>query len=52
MYAKRKRVLKGRIVDLIRPETGRSNHEQVEKVVVYLGGPNHIMLQYVWMTCG
>jgi len=52
MEAKRKRVLIERIVWVKRPETGWSNHGQVEHRVMLVGGPNLRLLQKTKMTCG
>ena len=48
----RKRVLIGRTVARIRPETGRSSHGQVEGAVTCTGGPNPLMLKNEGMSCG
>jgi hypothetical protein len=46
------RVLKGRPVAGSRPEAGRSIHGQGEGRVIPTGGPNQLMLQNQWMSCG
>jgi hypothetical protein len=43
--AKGNRVLKGRQVGVIRPEAGRSIHDQGEGKVTLSGGPNALMLK-------
>ena len=50
--SKGNRVLIGRIVAWIRPETWRSIHGQVEGGVTPTGGPNSRMLKNAEMTCG
>jgi hypothetical protein len=50
--AKGNRVLIGRLVEVSRPETRRSSHEQGEGEVTLTGGPNQVMLKNYWMTCG
>ena len=43
--AKGNRVLNGRQVGVIRPEAGRSIHDQGEEAVTRFGGPNPLPLQ-------
>ena len=46
------RVLIGRLVAWIRPETWRSIHGQGEGEVTLTGGPNSRMLKNAEMNCG
>ena len=50
--AKGNRVLTGRRVAWIRPETWRSIHGQDEGWVTLTGGPNSRMLKNAEMNCG
>ncbi len=50
--AKGNRVLIGRLVAWIRPETWRSIHGQGEGWVTLTGGPNPRMLKNAGMNCG
>ena len=45
-------ILIGRSVAGIRPETGRSIHDQAEGEVILTGGPNPRMLKNPGMSCG
>jgi len=40
------------IVTIIRSETSRSIHEQVDFILNYKRGPNRCLLQKTRMTCG
>ena len=50
--AKGNRVLIGRLVAWIRPETWRSIHGQGEGWVTLTGGPNRDLLKKIRMNCG